>query len=522
MNIAAPAGKDSIFQKKNTWRIIFGILLLILTVFAVKPAFQNDTYYIIKLGEQILNNGLDRNDYWAWSAHLVNTYPHFLLNIIFALLYRAFGFTGIYVFTLASGYALALSMYFMTEKVYDKAVTDTGLSLYPLAGMFVSVLIILAFPIFILARPQTITYLLWLWEGWFILRFLNSGKKRYGIAVIMIAWICALVHATAWYFTFILFIPFFAAVYLTKLIRLLSSKGIKNDSVFCDKFILSNDAECHNVNKLWIYFFASYAMGLLTPTRLCYTSIFKASSGTTVIYLNEHQPLVLASMKWVLASILLFVALLVFFKIRCRMDLLFLYAGTLLMAIISKRHLGLCIFLAWYALFYLAFEALSKIPEGFRIKIKNTVIPLLTVLALAVTGLANNSITGFTYFDKAFVSDEAIGFLKDNYDVNNLRLYNEYSFGAYMLFKDVPVFIDSRVNEYTKEFDPSLERDVFRDYISVLKLQHNWKDVIEYYDFDGYYITSDRPLVYILEKDPDFEKVWENNEMVIFMKTDIG
>ncbi len=523
MNTAAPAIKKNIFQKRMTWRILFGILLLVLTVFAVKPAFQNDTFYIIKLGEQILDNGIDRNDYWAWSAQLVNTYPHFLLNIIFAILYRAFGLTGVYAFVLVSGYALALSLYFVMEKVYDKAVFERGISLYPLIGMFVSLMVIFAYPVFIIARPQMLTYLLWLWEAWFILCFLNTAKKRYAIGIVLIAWICALIHATAWYFTFILFLPFLASAYMTKLIVFLDSKKIRLTSfLFGDKLILSNDYECRNANKLWIWLIASYATGLLTPTRLCYTSIFKASSGTTVLYLNEHQPLVLSYFKWLLAAILLFVVLLAFFKIKCRLDLLFLYTGTLIMTIMSKRHLGLFIFIAWFAMFYLVFEALRMIKEDFRQKIMNTVIPLLTVIVLFVLGLANNNITDFTYYDRSFASDEAIGFLKENYDVQDLKLYNEYSFGAYMLFRDMPVFIDSRVNEYTKEFDPSLERDVFRDYISVMKLQSNWKDVIDYYDFDGYYITSDRPLVYILEKDPDFEKVWENNEMVIFMKTDIG
>ena len=519
MDTAKPGLKENVFQKKNTWRIIFGILLLILTVFAVKPAFQNDTFYIIKLGEQILNNGIDRNDYWAWSAQIYNTYPHFLFNIILAVLYRAFGLTGVYVFVLVSGYALALSMYFMMEKVYDRAVFEKSISLYPLIGMFISLIVIFAYPVFILARPQTLTYLLWLWEAWFILCFLNTAKKRYAIGIVLIAWICALIHATAWYFTFILFLPFLAAAYLTRLVIFLDSKKIRLTSFLTgDKLILSNDDECRNVNKLWIWLIASYATGLLTPTRLCYTSIFKASSGTTVIYLNEHQPIVLAYFKWLLAAILLFVVLLAFFKIKCRLDLLFLYAGTLVMTILSKRHLGLFLFIAWFAMFYLVFGALRKIKEDFRLKIMNTVIPLLAVLALGVTGLANNNLTDFTYYDSAFVSDEAIDYLKENYDVQNLRLYNEYSSGAYMLFRDVPVFIDSRVNEYTKEFDPDLERDVFNDYINVMKLQGNWKEVIEYYDFDGYYVLKDRPIVYVLERDSNYEKVWENNNMVIIMK----
>ena len=521
MDTARSVGKTGIFQKKNTWRIIFGILLLLLTILVVSPAFQNDTYYIIKLGEQVLDSGLDRSDHWAWSAQLINTYPHFLLNIIFALLYRAFGFTGVYVFVVAAGYAFALSLYHMTEKIYDKAVDEKNTSLYPFVGMIVCVIVIITFQWFIIARPQLLTFLLWLWEAWFIIRFLNTGKKRYGAAIMIIAWLCALIHATAWYFTFVLFIPFMAAVYITRFVKFLSSREINVDRFLQgERFILSGEAECKNVKKLWIVLPLSYATGLLTPTRLCYTSIIKASSGNTVIYITEHKPLVLYDLKWVLAGVLLFMVLFIFFRVKCRLDLLFLFGGTFLMALSSNRHVALFVFLGWSALYYVLFGALKYIPLNFRESIQKTVIPYLAVLALAVLGLANNNLHDFSYYNPAFVSDEAIDFLKENYDVQELRLYNDYTYGAYMLFRDMPVFIDSRVNEYTKEFDPSLERDVFNDYMSVMKLKNNWQDVIAYYDFDGFYIQKGKELENALSVDPDYEPVWENDWMIIFMKAD--
>ena len=86
-----------------------------------------------------------------------------------------------------------------------------------------------------------------------------------------------------------------------------------------------------------------------------------------------------------------------------------------------------------------------------------------------------------------------------------------------MLFRDVPVFIDSRVNEYTKEFNPDLERDVFNDYMSIVSLRENWQEVVEYYDFDGYYISKDSVLNQFLAVSPDVEKVWENDQMIIYM-----
>ena len=44
-----------------------------------------------------------------------------------------------------------------------------------------------------------------------------------------------------------------------------------------------------------------------------------------------------------------------------------------------------------------------------------------------------------------------------------MRLYNEYNYGSYLLFKDIPVFIDSRASLYTKQFN-KLNYDILNDY----------------------------------------------------------
>jgi len=514
------SGFEVLFSKKNTWRIIFAVLLLFLVICSVRPSYciQNDTFYVIKIGEQLLDNGFDMNDHWAWSAQIEITYPHLLLNVILAIIYRSFGFVGIYVFVLLISYFLALSIYYVMEKIHDMTANKEDTTLYPLVGFFVSTIVLALFHEFAVARSQLLTYILWLWEMWFLLHFLNSGLKRYGVGIIVLAWLCALTHSTAWYFTFILFIPFFAAVYISKLRKYISSKGKSLSSVLSfDKIIYSSDTECKNVKKLWIVFLLSYATGLLTPTRICYTSVFKINGGNPVKYINEFKPLSWSNGKIFIICAFLFIVLLLLFRIKCRLDLLFLFAGTFAMTLTAIRHIGLLVFVSSYALFFLIFSALRLIPSNIRTTIKNTIIPILTVLVFAVVGLANNQISNFTLLDPSEVPVEAVDFLEENYDTKELRLMNDYGFGAYMLFRDVPVFIDSRVNEYTKQFNPELERDVFDDYISVLWMNSNWNEIIDYYDFDGYLIQKTGPLYEHLSTSPSVEVVWEDDFTIIFM-----
>lgn len=53
---------------------VFSIVFLCIG-FTIK-SFQNDTFYIIKLGADILKNGVDLVDHYCWIANLSYTYPH--------------------------------------------------------------------------------------------------------------------------------------------------------------------------------------------------------------------------------------------------------------------------------------------------------------------------------------------------------------------------------------------------------------------------------------------------------------
>src|SRR5699024_8643402 len=48
---------------------------------------------------------------------------------------------------------------------------------------------------------------------------------------------------------------------------------------------------------------------------------------------------------------------------------------------------------------------------------------------------------------------EASKYIKENLDIENIRLYNEYNYGSYLLYEGIPVFIDSRADLYTPEFN---------------------------------------------------------------------
>lgn len=96
-----------------------------------------------------------------------------------------------------------------------------------------------------------------------------------------------------------------------------------------------------------------------------------------------------------------------------------------------------------------------------------------------------------TYINEASYPVEAVNWIKENLDYKNIRMFNEYNYGSYLLMNDIPVFIDSRCDLYTPEFNGEKDedgeyvgQDIFTDFMNI-------SGIATYYDtkFDEYDIT---------------------------------
>lgn len=71
-------------------------------------------------------------------------------------------------------------------------------------------------------------------------------------------------------------------------------------------------------------------------------------------------------------------------------------------------------------------------------------------------------------------------FQENNIDLSTVRIYNEYNYGSYLLYKDIPVFIDSRCDLYAPEYNGG--KDIFMDFIESSNLNVWFEDIFEKYD----------------------------------------
>ena len=91
--------------------ITMAIICIFLFAVAIVPKeLQNDTFYTIKLGELILENGIDMQEHFAWHEGLPYTYPHWLYDIIMYLIFMVGGFNGLYISTIIFTIILGVTM----------------------------------------------------------------------------------------------------------------------------------------------------------------------------------------------------------------------------------------------------------------------------------------------------------------------------------------------------------------------------------------------------------------------------
>ena len=63
-------------------------------------------------------------------------------------------------------------------------------------------------------------------------------------------------------------------------------------------------------------------------------------------------------------------------------------------------------------------------------------------------------------------TDYILDIIKEKLDKKNIKLFNEYNYGSYLLYRGIPVFIDSRADLYTKQFS-GFDYDIFDDYFYI-------------------------------------------------------
>lgn len=565
-------------KKINIKFNVLAIIAIIILCFAISPkTLQNDTFYTIKIGELILNNGIDMCDHFSWHENLPYTYPHWAYDTGIYLIYNLGELTGIenggmlfiYLSTVILACILGILIYYINNKLTKNK----------LVSFFISMFAIYLLRDFIAARAQLVTFILFALTVLFIENFLETKKKIYLLGMIIISIAIANIHVAVWPFFFVLFLPYIAEYIIASIaeknvisrLKVLNKKSIikniekqlnrqvnekkieklkeqlnkaKQELIYEEEKLERVKQTSDNLrqkpykikvtkNKAvkWIVLVMIICAftGLLTPLGDApYTYLAKTMQGNTTASISEHLPLTLYNNKEAMVTLALFFIMLIFTDVKIKLSDLFMLAGLIYLSFMSRRQVSLLVLIGGFIfsklLKYLTEKYDLEGCERFT-KFMTTIIGkacTIIIVALVAFSLYKPK-RNAEYINNISYPVEASTWILENLDVENIRLYNEYNYGSYLLFRGIPVFIDSRADLYAPEFNGTKKedgkyegRDIFSDYTSISSIGTYYENKFEEYDITHLIMVKNAKLNMFLSRDSKYKKLYSDDKFIIY------
>lgn len=557
-------------QTKIAFEILAIICLILLAIAITPKVFQNDTFYTIKIGQSIRQNGIDYKDHYSWHKDLKYLYPHWMYDVITSYIYDyCGGFQGLYIATIALAVFLGIALYYTNKKITKNQVIAFLISMFQLYFM----------GNYTAARAQSITFPIFVLTILLIEKLLETGKIRYMVGLVIIPILIANLHSAVFPFYFILFLPYLGEdivknfittpririihkqilekqkqIYLDKIKKFEESdvrieeykekikecdSKIKAENLKIEKYLSKTKdldnyklriATSENIKKLYIVFIICLFTGLLTPLKdMPYTYTYRIMKGNTTQAVSEHQPMILINEKKILISYGILLAILIFTKTKIRLRDLFFLSGLFILSIMTRRQESMLILFGGIVFARILTEFIQRKNPKLLLEIQEYLttifgeIGILIIVLLMSTKMINPKFTQ-PYIDETSYPVEASHWIKEKLDYKNIKLFNDYNYGSYLLFEDIPVFIDSRCDLYTPEFNGTYNKnskkfvgkDIFSDFLNVSQIATWYDNVFKEYGATHVITGSSSKLNMLISKDPLYNKIYSDKNFVLY------
>lgn len=523
---------------------IIAIISIIIFAFAISPkTLQNDTFYTIEIGKYILENGITMQDPFSWHE-LSYPFPHWAYDVMMYFIYNVGGHLGIYISTIVFTAVLGIIMYVTNNKITKNRT----------ASFILTITSLFFIKNYIAARAQLVTFILFALELFFIESFLETKKRKYVVGLLIIPILLANLHVAVFPFYFILYLPYIAE-YLINVYSMYIKNAPKREIKAINKKIekCSDEEKLKKLNSklekiqenlkkrenkkepykivisynkatkwLIIIMIICLFTGLLTPIgEVPYTYLIKTMQGNSTQNISEHLPLTLINNTKYACVLIFFLAILMFTDTKIRLCDLFMLGGLTVLTFMSRRQesmfviICLPIFIRLLTAFFNKYDknAMNRLAKNMT-SICGTIITICIILIFSM--FLYNTRYKDSYVNEASYPVQASDWILENLNLDEIKLYNEYNFGSYLLHKGIPVFIDSRADLYLPEFNEGVS--VFDDFLNISGLStKSLEQKFEKYGFTHFIVNSKAKLTIYLDAKPDiYNKIYTDDHFYIY------
>lgn len=560
------------FIENNKEKVFWVLAVILIVVFAISispKSLQNDTFYTVTIGKLINENGVDGQDHFSWHEGLPYEYPHWLYDLGMYKIFELGEWDAIYISTCIFASVLGICIFISNSRLTKNSVLS----------FFVTIAVLYLMKSYIAARAQLVTFILFTIFLYNIEQFLQNKKIKNAIMLLLIQTIIANLHVAVWPFTFVLYLPYIAEYLIACLIEIVLYKKIpifviedkirdlkRKISKTTDKTklgkltnklqILENKLEdkkekverikekrkeeiknaykitiTKNKNTKWLILIMiiSILTGLLTPLgKTPYTYTYLTMIGNTVKNINEHLPLTLTKNVEIMCTLVVLLTLLIFTKAKIKLSDLFMLGGLTYLMFSSRRQQSMFVLIGSVAFTrtvtnwliscfnYSNKQFIKKYINAFSMFV-------VAAILLSISSNLYKKVKNDKYINENTYPVKASQWILNNLDVKNIRLFNEYNYGSYLLYKEIPVFIDSRADLYAPEFNTKTGKkidgnDIFIDFINESSINVYYGDIFKKYNIT-HVILYKSSKVNMLIKKTDSEKykeIYSDNNFIIY------
>ena len=404
---------------------------------------------------------------------------------------------------------------------------------------------------------------MFIWELYFIEKFIENKKIRYAIGLVIISILIANLHCAVWPFFFVIFLPYVAeyliaviadiVIYkkdailvikhktkvaqkknnlykLKKLQVKLDERLAKNEKIKAKREDENNSYKLiikrkENVKYLIIVMIICAFTGLLTPLKdTPYTYLYKTMKGNTTQNISEHQPMTLTDNKEAMCILIIFLAILIFTKVKIRLSDLFMLGGLCYLMFNTRRQLSMFTLICSVILGKMIVQLIKTYTKDDILNQLETIFSdyrisiAITILVLLMSWYTIKDKKDDKFIDEKSYPVEACDYILENIDLKSARFFNEYNYGSYMLYRNIPVFIDSRADLYAPEFSGRKMKIYFSDFINTSSISKFYEETFEKYNITHVILKKNSKTNMIITKthDANYKELYSDDNFVIY------
>ena len=487
------------FWKSGIWKYLIAFLLPVLMVLIMAPDLDNDSWYVLAEGRQIVEHGVYHTDELSMHEGLEVTVQNYGFAAIFYLIYSVCGATGIYLAMLA----LCMIMLYLLYKIcmlVSEGNENLSLILMAITGVVLSVG-------FLVTRAQVVDYVVILALVYALELYIKKGKWKYLGLVPLLSLIEINLHASSWWMLFLII-----GFYLID--------GIKKPKLHLQGY---------NWKLILMVMLIAMGVGLINPYGVKMITMIFTSYGemANLGLVNELQPFMPFSghnLVYFLAIVLVVWMYALGEKRNVRIRYLLMFAVFLLVGLNTVKGMSelmltmffplVLVYKDWRIPRLIDSKKIGRmVTSGVGIVITSLVIGLVLTIPWRVEDAPRKPLAEAVEVMDMEVANMGVS-------KKDLKVYTGYDDGGYLEFRGYKPYLDPRGEVFLKKNNG--KEDIIKEWIDLREGVLSREDFLGRYDFDFLVVRSGDKLYEV--EDGRYELLYDNGNHGdrIYKKVDIG